>query len=35
MDKSIPQEASPFELYTVFTQGLRFRVFVGGGLICF
>lgn len=35
MDKSIPQEASPFELYTVFTQGLRFRVFVGGGLFCF
>lgn len=32
MDKSIAQVASHFELYIVFTQGLRFGVFVGGGV---
>lgn len=35
MDKSIPQVASPLELYTIFTQGLRFGVFVGGGVVLF
>lgn len=35
MDKSIAQVASHLELYVVFTQGLRFRVFVGGGVVLF
>jgi len=35
MDKSIAQVASHLELYTVFTQGLRFGFFVGGGVVLF
>lgn len=35
MDKSIAQVASYLELYVVFTQGLRFGFFVGGGVILF
>lgn len=35
MDKSIAQVASHLELYVVFTQGLRFGIFVGGDVVLF